>query len=390
MIYNIKNNIYITGLHIIMKGFIRHLDKFQSVQITPHEYGTLLQDININYHIHQIGPIQPHQIGPIKIALPVIQKTMKNIDIQVCNIHDMVELIDSNPFEPQYEYNIDLEALHRIRGELCAIDNMIGLQSLKQSLLDQLLYFLQNLHKGGEGDFKHTVLMGPPGTGKTEIARLIGIMYSKLGVLSNNIFKKVTRSDLVAGYLGQTAIKTQKLIESCLGGVLFIDEAYSLGDPSQSDVFSKECIDTLCESLSNHKENLMVIIAGYEDALKNCFFNMNQGLESRFLWRFQMDPYSPKELQEIFIKKVGENGWAFSTIISVQWFETKKEHFQHFGRDIEGLFTYSKIAHGRRIYGKQDETKKCLNLDDLDKGFKAFLKNKANNKSKSFLCDMYV
>lgn len=368
-----------------MKGFIRHLDQFKSLQLTPQDYGSLIQDIQTNYTTFHIGPIVK---TPIYITLP---KVSKNIDISVENIHDMIQLIDSNPLEPQYEYNIDLEALHRIRGELCAIDNMIGLHSLKQSLLDQLLYFLQNLHRGGEGDFKHTVLMGPPGTGKTEIAKIIGSIYSKIGVLSNNVFKKVTRSDLVAGYLGQTAIKTQKLIESCLGGVLFIDEAYSLGDPNQSDVFSKECIDTLCESLSNHKENLMVIIAGYEDALKNCFFNMNQGLESRFLWRFQMDPYSPKELQEIFIKKVGDNGWSLSKsndLLSYKWFETRKEHFQHYGRDIEGLFTYSKIAHGRRIYGKTSEIKKCLNLQDVEKGFKAFLKHKKTHKL--VLYDMYL
>ena len=373
-----------------MKGFIRHLDKFKSVQITPHEYGSLIQDIQTNYNTYQIGPIPS---TPLHITLPKVSKISKTIDISIENIHDIIHLIDNNPFESQYEYNIDLEALHRIRGELCAIDNMIGLHSLKQSLLDQLLYFLQNLHKGGEGDFKHTVLMGPPGTGKTEIAKIIGTMYSKLGVLSNNIFKKVTRSDLVAGYLGQTSIKTQKLIESCLGGVLFIDEAYSLGDPSQSDVFSKECIDTLCESLSNHKENLMVIIAGYEDALNNCFFNMNQGLESRFLWRFKMDPYSPKELQEIFIKKVDDNGWSVSNpenndLLTCKWFERRKEYFLHYGRDIEGLFTYSKIAHGRRIYGKSSEIKKCLVLYDLEKGFQEFLKHKGAKKL--VLYDMYL
>jgi hypothetical protein len=368
-----------------MKNFVRHLYKFQFIDITSNGYTSLLHDIHNNYMNNHIGPIPKIHTN---ITLPIVKKTVKNIDIYVENLYDLIQLIDNNPFEPQYEYNIDLEALHRIRGELCLINDMIGLTSLKQSLLDQLFYFLQNLHKGGEGDFKHTVLMGPPGTGKTEVAKIIGIMYSKLGVLSNNVFKKVTRSDLIAGYLGQTAIKTQKLIESCLGGVLFIDEAYSLGDTTQSDIFSKECIDTLCESLSNHKDNLMVIIAGYDDALKQCFFNMNQGLESRFLWRFQMDPYSPKELQEIFIKKVGENGWSIENQPPIHWFETKKENFQHYGRDIEGLFTYSKIAHGRRIYGKSSEKRKCLNLYDMDKGFQAFLKHK--EVKKSFLCDMYI
>jgi Holliday junction resolvasome RuvABC ATP-dependent DNA helicase subunit len=93
---------------------------------------------------------------------------------------------------------------------------------------------MQELHiTNKESDFKHTVLYGPPGTGKTEIAKIIGTMYSKIGILKNNVFKKVTRNDMVAGYLGQTAIKTKKVIDECLGGVLFIDEAYSLANNYQ-------------------------------------------------------------------------------------------------------------------------------------------------------------
>ena len=120
--------------------------------------------------------------------------------------------------------------------------------------------------------------------------------------MRSNVFKKVTRADLIAGYLGQTAIKTRKVIEECLGGVLFIDEAYALGNNEKSDSFSKECIDTLCEALSDHKDELMIIIAGYEKELKKCFFEYNEGLESRFVWRFSTEEYSPQELRKIFIK----------------------------------------------------------------------------------------
>ena len=123
-------------------------------------------------------------------------------------------------------------------------------------------------------------------------------MYSKIGILKKNVFKKVTRSDLVAGYLGQTALKTNDVIQSCLGGCLFIDEAYSLVN-NDLDSFSKECIDTLNESLSRYKDNLMVIIAGYEKELNEIFFTSNPGLESRFIWRFKITPYTAKELFEI-------------------------------------------------------------------------------------------
>jgi SpoVK/Ycf46/Vps4 family AAA+-type ATPase len=389
-----------------MKGFVKHLDKYTDTQMVLQDYYILLNDINMNYYQHKLGPTiytpttppmtprNPFASCQKVYPSPEIKKIHKSIDVSIDSLKDLIKLIDENPYDTTYEYNIDLEGLHKIRGELCQIDNMIGLHSLKQSILDQLLYFLQNLHKGSDGDFKHTVLMGPPGTGKTEIAKIIGNMYSKIGVLSNSVFKKVTRTDLVAGYLGQTAIKTQKVIESCLGGVLFIDEAYALGEPNKSDMYSKECLDTICEALSDHKDNLMVIIAGYEDALKECFFNMNSGLESRFIWRFTMDPYSTKELTEILEKKIKESGWTYLSIkpeentIPHNWFETKKQHFQNYGRDIEALFTYSKIAHSRRIYGKSFQERKSLTIEDLDKGYSEFVKHKQIKKSVFY--DMYL
>jgi SpoVK/Ycf46/Vps4 family AAA+-type ATPase len=252
---------------------------------------------------------------------------------------------------------------------------------------------MQDLHlSNGASDFKHTVLYGPPGTGKTEIAKIIGTMYSKLGILKNNIFKKVTRNDLVAGYLGQTAIKTKNVIQDCLGGVLFIDEAYSLANSYEDDSFSKECIDTLCEALSDHKNNLMVIIAGYENELNNSFFRSNPGLESRFMWRFKTDCYNATELKSIFKKKVEEAEWTIDeSVITDAWFEKRKERFPSFGRDMEMLFSYTKIAHSRRVYGKPKEIRKCLNINDLDRGYEMLLENrKKENPITKAMLSMYI
>ena len=156
---------------------------------------------------------------------------------------------------------------------------MSHLKNIQSALIsvyykEGLAELVQELHKnkndsGVTGDFMHTVIYGPPGTGKTEIAKMMGKIYSKIGILNKGTFKKVTRSDLIAGYLGQTAMKTRDVIKEALGGVLFIDEAYALGNTDKKDIFSKECIDTLCEGLSDNKENLMVIIAGYETELND-------------------------------------------------------------------------------------------------------------------------
>jgi replication-associated recombination protein RarA len=279
-----------------------------------------------------------------------------------------------------------MQAISNIKEHLIELNNMIGMTSLKNHLLDQILYFAQGLHKSknNTGDFMHTVIYGPPGTGKTEVAKILGKIYSKLGILKREIFKKATRSDMIAGYLGQTSIKTRELINSCIGGVLFIDEAYSLGNEEKKDSFSKECIDTLCESLSDNKENLMVIIAGYEKELNECFFNYNPGLESRFIWRFKIDGYNGEELMQIFIKKVNDNGWSIDNNSKIDkcWFEKNLKCFKYFGRDVEILFTKSKIAHSRRVFCKPDNVKTKLTIEDLNKGFEMFIVNDNVNDRK--------
>ena len=193
--------------------------------------------------------------------------------------------------------------------------------------------------------------------------------------------------------MGQTALKTQTLIHDCLGGVLFIDEAYALGNNEKRDSFAKECIDTLCEALSDNKDNLMVIIAGYEKELKECFFSYNQGLESRFTWRFNTDDYSYEELFLIFSKKIKDIGWSMHIEIKKSWFKNKMDNFTFYGRDIETLLAKVKIAHGRRVFCLPIEKKTKINLKDLNKGFKMFLdnndKNRNNTTSKSILNHMY-
>ena len=391
-----------------MKKFIEYLDETSKKQIqSENDCIAIINHINNNFYFHNIGQKKRF----LKVTNPdsaytnwqnqheaVIKpmdeyeriKETKHIDTNITTINDIINIIESNPYDSQYDYNIDLKMLNDIYDELKKINNMIGLDNLKKSIVDQLLYFIQKLHVDNEGDYKHTVLCGPPGTGKTEIAKLLGLLYSKIGVLKNNTFQKVTRSDLIAGYLGQTAIKTKKVIEKSIGGVLFIDEAYSLADYSQNDSFSKECIDTICEALSEHKDDLMVIIAGYEDELNETFFKVNKGLESRFIWRFKMDSYSSIELKDIFIKKINENGWLLENDIPNSWFDKKIKTFKHYGRDMDSLFTYTKISHGRRIYGKSPDIRKKISVDDLDKGYELFMKNKQIKEKENFVQYMYV
>ena len=301
------------------------------------------------------------------------------IETEVNTIADILQLIDKYPLDPAIKYNINMKALHDIKEPLKEINCMIGMKDIKNNIVDQILYFVQDLHKNknNTGDFLHTVIYGPPGTGKTEMAKLMGKIYSNIGILSKGTFKKVTRSDLIAGYLGQTAIKTRDVIKEAIGGVLFIDEAYALGNPEKKDSFAKECIDTLCEALSDNKDNLMVIIAGYEAELRESFFNFNPGLDSRFTWRFKTDEYTGEDLYNIFLKKVSDIDWKIeeNSKITCEWFKKNKEYFPFYGRDVEAILAKTKIAHSRRVFCKPDDDKKRLTLKDLDAGFAVYLRN---------------
>jgi SpoVK/Ycf46/Vps4 family AAA+-type ATPase len=353
----------------------------------------------------------PHIIGPRVKPPPPKQLIVERVDIscEIACITDLIRLVDQHPVAENVEYNINMQALHRISGPLRKLDAMVGMDALKERVVDQIIYFLQDLHlpplaladkkekekekSGAFNDYMHTVIYGPPGTGKTEVAQLIGSIFSRMGVLRKSKFKKVTRSDLIAGYLGQTAIKTADVIKECLGGVLFIDEAYALGNSDKRDSFSKECIDTLCEALSDHKSDLMVIIAGYEKDLNECFFSANPGLNSRFTWRFKIDDYTPEQLAKIYEKKVHDCGWSLVEPVRLSWFQDNMCYFKCYGRDMETLLSRVKIVHGRRVFCSVHE-KRRLTHADLEKGMALFTSNEEvkqrNNERNAASVSMYL
>lgn len=325
---------------------------------------------------------------PISIKEPIQENKIINVDInvEINIISDLIKLTEIYKLDENIHYNIDMKSLHAIKDELIVLNNMIGMKEFKKNIVYQILYFIQELNKNSN-EYMHTVIYGNSGTGKTEVAKIIGRIFSKIGLLNKGTFKKVTRSDLIAGYVGQTAIKTKEVVKEALGGVLFIDEAYALGNNETKDTFSKECIDTLCEALSDYKENLMVIIAGYENELNECFFNYNQGLFSRFAWRFKMDDYSGQELYQIFIKKVKDINWETTQEIAPSWFDKNIEQFQFYGRDIENLLAKTKIVHSKRVFCKNASEKRKIKLEDLENGFTMYLNNNdtKNNRETNYV-----
>ncbi len=271
--------------------------------------------------------------------------------------------------KPTDELDEDTRTLQDLLDELNAL---VGLEKVKSKVQDLIVYQKvqkmrreNNLHS--TKNTLHLAFTGNPGTGKTTVARIVGRIYKRIGLLSKGHFVEVSRTDLIAGYQGQTALKVKKVIEQAKGGVLFIDEAYSITENEHSDSYGRECLTELTKALEDYRDDLVVIVAGYTEPM-NKFFESNPGLKSRFNTFIEFDDYSSNELDEILYSMCKNNDYVLDDkakekihVYFEQQTASKDENFAN-GRLVRNLYDNLVMNHARRVIDIVSPTK-----DDLCK-----------------------
>lgn len=252
------------------------------------------------------------------------------------------------------------------------LNSLVGLKDVKSKVNDLITY--QKVQKLREKhnlhvtkSTLHLAFTGNPGTGKTTVARIVGRIYKKIGLLSKGHFIEVSRTDLIAGYQGQTALKVKKVIESAKGGVLFIDEAYSITENDNNDSYGKECLTELTKALEDYREDLVVIVAGYTEPM-NKFFESNPGLKSRFNTFIEFQDYNVEELEEILAVMCKNSDYLLNDEVKIkiknfftERLSNKDKNFAN-GRMVRNIYDDLIMCQARRIVNIKNITQEDLLL----------------------------
>lgn len=319
-------------------------EKSEKKQYTDEELAQMMRDGTLKIHAPKLKELQQQKLEKLER------------EIEEAKVREITENIKENKLEKLLEELNKLIGLKEVKDEINSLINVIKVRKMRESFGMPMLDMTY-----------HMVFTGNPGTGKTTVARLVAQIYKELGLLSKGTLVETDRSGLVAGYVGQTAIKVKEVVEKALGGVLFIDEAYSLTNNGLQNDFGGEAIDTLVKMMEDHRDNLVVIVAGYKKEMDQ-FLKANTGLVSRFNKFIDFPDYTLEELMEI-LDSMAENSGVHleenaKEILKEKIKNMSEKQAKTFGnaRGIRNTFETIMVNQANRIVSLQNPTKEELSL----------------------------
>lgn len=362
-ILSAKNKEELYGIFSISDDLKNEFSEFEIVEQKPdvqEVYNEILDKIKNNISLDEQMQID---------LLDYISNTYEKSDLKFIEYRDkLLKSITFNKEIPKFEKDKSIDEVFE------ELDELVGLKKVKQALRD--LVSLKELKNKASDDIKikdvnlHMVFLGNPGTGKTTVARMVAEILYNLKYIKQNKLIEVSSKDLVAEYVGQTAPKTMSVVQKALGGVLFIDEAYSLASgQGQGNGYNEEAIATLIQAMENHRDNLVVIFAGYTKEMQS-FLNTNSGIVSRIGYTLKFEDYTTEELIKIFEQMTSKAGFVVEkeAITKLKTIIDEYKDTKNFGnaRFVRNVYEKTIIKHASNIKNKKSKKAiKTITEDDI-------------------------
>jgi stage V sporulation protein K len=329
--------------------------------------------VNYSYHVESENDIE-EDIGN-KVVLPKrgdenepeypLNKDLTCIPFTIGNFSDLYLLASICADTERPCMFKDCQILPKLWPVLQEIQELIGLTTVKNALCDMIMYEILSDHiekqkkNKGERYWRHMVITGPPGTGKTTVAKIIARLLNKIGKTSSDEIVVGNRRNMISDWQGQTKSMVDALVQKAVNssGIILIDEAPNLNDGRDSaaaDSYSKSCLDTLMELMDAHKDDLIIILAGYRNEMEKNIMSVNKGMRRRIQWWFDIAHYTPEEMFLIFKKQIVETGYTLplDLVIDNEWFNERETQFPFSGGSVRNFVEKICTVQVKKMFGQ--------------------------------------